>query len=232
MLNSKNFSIILYHAVRKRVLRLAHSLYKKRSPKIFCIGQNKTGTTSIKVAFEELGFFVGNQRQAEKLNKEYFKGNFDAIIRYCHSARVFQDVPFSWPETYKHLDRAFPDAKFILTIRDSPEQWYNSLLQFHTKRTGHKPTKEDFIKSKYVRKGWQWESFGPFTNKDSEDIWDKEWHTTRYQNHNNAIIEYFSDRPEKLLVINVSHKDSYKRFCDFIGQEAKRAEFPWENKTQ
>ncbi len=76
--------------------------------KIFCIGQNKTGTTSIRKACEDLGFDVGNQRVAENLLINYLENDFKSIIDYCKTANVFQDFPFSWPETYKHLDKAFP----------------------------------------------------------------------------------------------------------------------------
>jgi hypothetical protein len=34
-----------------------------------------------------------------------------------------------------------------------------------------------------------------------------------------------------LLVINISKPEDYKRFCDFIGKEAKKTSFPWANKT-
>jgi hypothetical protein len=89
--------------------------------KVFCIGRNKTGTTSLKRAFEDLGYPVGDQRKAEILTgKHYFDGNFQPIIDYCKTAQVFQDVPFSYPETYKYLDKAYPGGKFILTLRDDP----------------------------------------------------------------------------------------------------------------
>ena len=72
--------------------------------KIFCIGRNKTGTTSIGRAFVDLGFVVGSERKAEILyDQHYFLGNFDPIIRYCRSAQVFQDVPFSCPDTYNEV---------------------------------------------------------------------------------------------------------------------------------
>jgi hypothetical protein len=79
--------------------------------KYFCIGRNKTGTTSLKLTFLDLGFPVGHQRAAEILfDRHYFAGEFRPIINYCRSARVFQDVPFSCPETFKHLDKAAPGS--------------------------------------------------------------------------------------------------------------------------
>ncbi|MBI3882938.1 MAG: hypothetical protein HY305_01625, partial [Sphingobacteriales bacterium] len=106
-------------------------------PKIFCIGRNKTGTTSIEKAFIDFGYTVGNQRQAELLLSNYIKNDFDSIVSYSKSAQVFQDSPFSYPETYMHLDKAFPNSKFILSVRDSSEQWYNSITSFHAKLFGN-----------------------------------------------------------------------------------------------
>jgi hypothetical protein len=69
--------------------------------KIFCIGANKTGTTSLKQAFINLGFTVGDQRTAELMLRSYIQGDYSGLIDYCQTAQVFQDIPFSWPEIYK-----------------------------------------------------------------------------------------------------------------------------------
>jgi hypothetical protein len=106
-------------------------------PKIFCIGLNKTGTTSLKKEMALQGFTVGNQRQAELLFDDWVKRDFRRIVRYCRTARFFQDAPFSYPYTFIALDQAFPGSKFILTVRDNAEQWYNSLIRFHGKLWGN-----------------------------------------------------------------------------------------------
>ena len=81
----------------------------------------------------DLGYKIGHQRTAELLHKERAVRNFTQIIKYCKTAEFFQDFPFSKPFTFTSLDQAFPNSKFILTIRDSPEQWYNSLVKFRTR---------------------------------------------------------------------------------------------------
>ena len=53
-----------------------------------------------------------------------------------------------------------------------------------------------------------------------------------YNNHNQNILEYFRHRPDDLLVINISEKGSYKKFCKFLNIDALRDEFPWKNKTK
>ena len=49
--------------------------------KYYCIGRNKTGTTSIKRAFENLCFIVSNQHDAEFLGGRCcFPSNFNPIL--------------------------------------------------------------------------------------------------------------------------------------------------------
>lgn len=216
---------------------------KELGYKVFCIGKNKTGTTSIKAEFIRQGFRVGDQRAAEKLAHYYNIGYFDPIIQYCHSAEIFQDVPFSLPETYKYLDVAFPDAKYILTIRDSPSQHANSVINFAKKRFGGQlPNLEDIKKYDYVHPGWSYNNLIWRTGNREMSIAEKEKQVVetrynaesmmdKYTKYNEAVKEYFKDRPEKLLVINVAKPEEYKRFCEFFGLPSKFDTFPWKNKT-
>lgn len=202
--------------------------------KIFCIGRNKTGTTSLKVAFERLGYPVGNQRKAEILTgRHYFEGNFQPIVNYCTSAQVFQDVPFSYPETYKHLDNAYPGSKFILTIRDDAEQWYQSITRFHAKiygKNGRIPTVEDLRSAEYVWKGYAYNIIRVYGTAD-EDPYNKETMIAQYEQYNREVMEYFKDRPDDLLVINVAEPGAYQKFVEFLGVDSPYDDFPWENKT-
>ncbi|NDI33222.1 sulfotransferase [Chengkuizengella sediminis] len=202
--------------------------------KIFCIGRNKTGTTSLQKAFGDLGYTVGNQLGAELLMNDYmFRKNFDKIINFCKTANVFQDVPFSLPETYKYLDKAYPDSKFILSIRDNSEQWYNSMIRFHAKffGKGKTPTKDDLMNSTYLYKGYLWNYIQAVYGTPENDPFNKEILIKNYEKHNQEIINYFKNRPNDLLVINLSQPNSYKKFCEFLNIKSPYSKFPWENKT-
>ncbi|QIA08519.1 sulfotransferase [Draconibacterium halophilum] len=136
------FSLNIYKYLSKSYYRIK----VKNKQKIFCIGLNKTGTTSVKEALEELGYIVGNETEAKKLLNDWLKRDFRPIIKYCKFAQAFQDSPFSFPYTYIILNHVFPNSKFILTIRDDAEEWYRSITRFHSKlwgRDGKIPTKED-----------------------------------------------------------------------------------------
>lgn len=227
---------VLYESVRgvKWVFkRKIDSIRAKGKRKFFCIGRNKTGTTSLARAFKDLGFFVGNQGEAERVTQTcYLDKEFGPIIKYCETAQVFQDIPFSLPETYKYLDVAYPNSKFILTIRDDPEQWYRSYIRFHMKihGQGHLRTAEDLRSATYIRKGWPYEMIKLHGTPD-EDIYNKEIMIRHYNNYNDEVLEYFKNRPADLLVLNIAEANSYQQFIHFLQVESSYNAFPWENKT-
>ncbi len=219
---------------RWKALEVKNIRKAKGKQKIFCIGRNKTGTTSLKAAFEAFGYAVGNQRKAEVLTgKHYFEGNFQPIIDYCKSAQVFQDLPFSYPETYKQLDQAYLGSKFILTVRDSSEQWYQSITRFHAKlfgKNGCIPTAEDLKAAKYVWPGFMYNVIRVHGTTD-EDPYNKGTMIAHYEQHNRQVKDYFKDRADDLLVINVAEQGAYQKFVEFIGVDSPYEDFPWENRT-
>ena len=127
----------------------------KRS-KIFVIGFNKTGTTSVHSALLEFDIYVGDQQQGEMTLNDIIKGDYTNLFAYCDQAEAFQDVPFSCPNVYKALDKKYPNSKFILTVRENESQWFNSIVKFHGKlwANGNVPTKNDLENAVYIEKGY------------------------------------------------------------------------------
>jgi hypothetical protein len=225
--------------ILKRIYKKLQFEYNKirirNHTKFFCIGANKTGTTSLEKAFKELGFVLGNQRKAELLSIDCFEKNYQPLLNYCKTAEVFQDVPFAFLDIYKVLDQHFPNSKFILSIRDSPEQWYQSLTKFHAKifGNGSVPTWEILKNTDYVYKGWVYKIRKTVQGlNENDDPYDKTKLINYYEKRNQEIITYFKNRPNDLLVINLSEPDAYQKFCNFIGVKSDKNEFPWENKTE
>jgi hypothetical protein len=209
-------------------------LFKKNKIKIFGVGANKTGTTSLTKAMQELGYKVGVEKVAKQYLKSWAKRDFVEIIKFCKTANFFQDEPFSLPYTFIALDQAFPNSKFILTVRDTPEQWYNSVVSYMSKKygkNGNIPTKEDLQKDHYIKKGFLWETTNLIREVDENDIYNKESVIARYNFHNESVKEYFRHRPKDLLLLNVAEKGAYKKLCDFLGKNAKHNDFPHLNKT-
>ncbi|MFY0605787.1 MAG: hypothetical protein JXR10_03670 [Cyclobacteriaceae bacterium] len=225
---------------KKRVKAIINAIKIANKKKIFCIGQNKTGTTSIKQAFKEMGYVVGVQRQAEELMPEYLDNDYKRIIRYCKTAQVFQDFPFSFPDTYKIMDKAYPGSRFILSVRDTPDQWYNSYVRFYTRlayvKSGLDKEKESIVSAlksaTYISKGWLWEFHKKRFDVSEADPFPKEQMMREYEKYNEEVIEYFKDRKDDLLVLNVSAKKDFSRFLRFLGTKSNLTDFPWEKKAE
>ena len=130
---------------------------------MFCVGFNKTGTTSIEKVLNDFGYNMANQARAEMLTKECLDhGDYNRLVRLCHLHDAFQDAPFSFKEVYKVLDREFPNSKFILTIRNSGEEWFSSFLRFQTKAFSpdeNQPSIEDLKNSPYGYKGMAYDNY-------------------------------------------------------------------------
>ena len=148
----------------------------------------------------------------------YFCKDFRPIIEYCKTATVFQDVPFSKPTTYEILYKIFPNAKFILTIRDSSEIWYNSLVMFHNKLFyKNRKVTADLVKNvSYIKKGWIYSIIKNTNKTPDDDLYNKKILIDFYENYNKNVIKYFKDKPEKLIIINLSNKDDFNRILDFL----------------
>ncbi|WP_159023046.1 sulfotransferase [Formosa sp. L2A11] len=210
------------------------NLGKKKQNKIFCIGFNKTGTTTIKKVLKDFNIKLGNQKEAEVLLPNWYDRDFKAIFNYVKSATAFQDIPFSLPYTFIALEQEFPNAKFILTVRDNEEQWYNSISKFHSKLWSDGisiPQIEELKNATYRYKGLAYEYIKQVYNTPDEDLYNKSILMKTYNNHNSLVKDYFRAHQEKLIVINTSNKADYFRLCDFLKEKPLHDNFPWENKT-
>ncbi|QGY42742.1 hypothetical protein GM418_03460 [Maribellus comscasis] len=230
----KKLKIIKPTYIKNEVVSRYNSILVSKKQKVFCIGLNKTGTSSLKKEMEQQNYIVGIQRQAELLFDDWVKRDFRRIINYCKTAQFFQDAPFSYPYTFIAIDQAFPKSKFILTIRDNAEAWYNSLIRFHRKIWGNgnvPPTAEDLKNANYIYKGFPYYSSMSLRNVPKDNPYKKDVLIDFYETYNKNIKDYFRHRPNDLLIINLKEKDSYGRFCNFLGIEKKKEHFPWENRT-
>jgi hypothetical protein len=202
-------------------------------PKVFCVGRNKTGTTSMARALREMGYVVGIQSLAERLIDDCARRDFRRLFLYCHTAQAFQDMPFGMPFTFQALDRRFPRSKFVLTVRDSPEQWYASLTRFHMALFGGQrlPTAADLRAAAYVRPGWAYNAFRLAYGTPDDDLYNRDVLIAGYLSHNQSVTDYFQHRPGDLLVLNVAQPDAYDRLCRFLGRPCTGRAFPHENRT-
>ena len=202
--------------------------------KVFCIGLNKTGTTSWSQAMMDLGYRVGNERAAEIFFDDWTQKTYSRILRFCYSARAFQDVPFSLPGMYVELHQRFPDSKFVLTIRDSAQQWYQSVIRFHAKiwsDDGHcPPTRRNLENADYIYKGWPAAFCREVFQTPPEDPYNRVVLLQFYKNHVASASAYFSTFPDAFLQLNIAQPGALKKMCGFLGRPYPGGEFPWKNR--
>ena len=175
-----------------------------KSTKIFCVGFQKTGTTSLGAALEILGYKVCGVRY--DLIPAIKENNWTHIDEVISQHDAFKDNP--WPVIYKSLDEKYPGSKFILTIRDEPA-WIKSLVNHF----GTTPSvMQDFIYEKEYPKG------------------NEELYIDVYRKHNQDVKTYFEKRPGDLLIIDLTHEKKWDRICHFLSIPIPGSDFPHENK--
>jgi Sulfotransferase domain len=206
----------------------------RHAGKVFCVGRNKTGTTSIEQGLGALGYRFSVQNQGERLLDDWMRRDFSRIVELARGADAGQDIPYSLPYTYQALDAAFPGSKFILTLRDSPQQWYDSLLRFHAqlmKCGERRPTAADLKKLNYLSPGWLYRAQCAIYGVDDEHLYDPEIYMRHYAVHAYNVTEYFRFRPHQLLVLNLADPEAMQKLCNFLGIDFQGQGMPHLNRS-
>ena len=182
--------------------------------KIFGIGFQKTGTSSLDKALQLLGYravggFRINHPKGVALPPPLTNEKvLPLALARAREADAFSDNP--WPPLFRELDAAFPEAKFILTLRD-PDRWYASALRHFA------DTPDDVA---------QWIYGVPYPKG----------HEARYRAvyaaHNEAVRAHFAARPEALLEIDFEQGAGWRELCGFLGVQVPAAPFPHDNKAE
>ena len=177
--------------------------------KILGIGLGKTGTTSLGRAFELLGYQKHARYNLEAL-KLWKEDKRDELMEIVPVYEILEDYP--WLFLYKEVYEMFPESKFILTKRKSPEIWFQSLCR-HAERSG--PTEGQKL------------IFGHYMPHAHKKI-----HIEYYENHIKDVMSFFSARDEnRLLTINIDEDYGWKKICDFVQLPIPKFSFPYSNKT-
>ena len=181
-------------------LHLRRLKYGQPRPKVFCVGFQKTGTTSIQYALSKLGYRVGGVFPVNDLQRR--EQMFKRAIELLPQFDAFGDNP--WCLYYRELDEAVPGSKFILTTRD-PETWYASACK-------HFGTTYSLLHE------WIYGEPVPVGNKSL--------YIDRLLRHNREVLAYFADRPQDFLEFDVTAGHGWPELCGFIGKRVPREPFP------
>lgn len=178
-------------------------------PKVFCIGFQKTGTTSLHAALTALGYrtsaVVGRGWTAERLAAE----GAALCIRTMKEFDAAQDMP--WPVFFRELDDAFPGSKFILTVRDA-ERWFSSI-------EGHFGANADEMQAFVYGR----DAAAPAGNRAR--------YLEIYRRHERDVRAHFVDRPGDLLVMDLERGEGWKELCGFLGAPIPAGPFPVRNRS-
>ena len=174
--------------------------------KIFGVGLSRTGTTSLTHALELLGYRTSHWEDHDEINQHLIQNNFTLSLLEQYDA--ITDNPI--PSIYQELDKAYPNSKFILTVREY-DSWLKSVKHHHLINVGPQ--------------------FPSFNTKLCYGSWyfDEEKFTNTYYAHEAEVRAYFNDRPEDLLVLNIREGDGWEKLCAFLGQPIPTVPFPHQN---
>lgn len=174
--------------------------------KIFCIGFQKTGTTSLGKALEVLGYSVCGP--VGVTNPDIATKALDWACDRLPYYDAFQDNP--WPLLYRELDHICPGSKFILTTR-KPRSWIRSMRKY-------------FGDYETAAEAWIYgDGITPIKNPRKC--------LRRYKQHNKEVRAYFKDRPQDLLEIDLGQDGGWDRLCRFLGEPVPAEPFPFSNKS-
>jgi sulfotransferase family protein len=180
--------------------------------KLFCIGLQKTGLTSLLHLMRECGFDARGNDAEQRRN--FFRRNYDQVLAYYDSADFFCDWPT--PLMYKLLYEKYgPRARFILTVRRDARTWFESLKR-HNAYAHPLKNKHRLVFGRYYPHGFE------------------EEHASYYNAHNEEAIRFFRQvgAEHQLLVLRVDQPDAISRISEFVGVPIQRREFPHRNSSQ
>ena len=189
------------------------SQLKHQKRKIFGIGLSRTGTKSLSFALNMLGFKVAHSPDDKITLKELMaiKYNF-SILNDFDAITDITVAPY-----YAQLDKLFPDNKFILTVRDK-ESWLRALESQWREIPvfDDSPSKETNMQRTRL---FHAAVYGTYTFNEKQFSY-------AYDLHYRNVVEYFKERPESLLIINIFEGDVWEKLCPFLNIPVLNQPFP------
>ena len=183
--------------------------------KVFGIGLSRTGTRSLTSALQVLGYDTSHYPIDEDTYTELSNGQYDLTLLKDHDGLTdITTVPF-----YPQLDKAYPGSKFILTVREK-EGWLRSCQNHWFNRPAFKKTDDpDDEVHLLMRQFLRSAVFGTYAFVPDRFVW-------VYDQHVKQVKEYFKDRPDDLLIIDICSGEGFEKLAPFLGREEPIEPFP------
>jgi hypothetical protein len=183
--------------------------------KIFGIGLSRTGTKSLTESLNILGYSAVHWDYTKNLILYEDKSLYICYDKF-NKHDAFIDTPIV--RTYKYLDRQFTESKFIYTRRNI-EDWVKSCENLFTLNIT-----EDELKERYKNS----------SNRDQLHIdlygcieFNKDKFIDFYNKHEKDVLEYFKDRREDLLILDIcTDSNIWIKLSEFLEKDIPSEDFP------
>lgn len=194
-----------------------HKLFASRAPKqkVFGIGLSRTGTRSLNRALQTLGFDPLHYPLDGDTYTEIAHGQYDLTLLKHHDG--ITDITVS--SFYAQLDKAYSDSKFILTVRDK-KSWLDSCENhWRNSQAFEDTTDPERLRLLEIRRFFRATTFGCYDFQPERFVW-------VYDQHLKAVTDYFRDRPDQLLILDVCAGDGFDKLAPFMGRDVPCTPFP------
>jgi hypothetical protein len=187
------------------------------SPQVIGAGFGRTGTRSLKVALEQLGFGpCYHMVECLPQGSEHYRLWEDALAGRPDWDRIFagfkSTVDFPACTSYAALADHYPEAKVVLSVRD-PEKWFES-----TQQTIFAPHWMAYLPSSAA---------GPFMKATINDYFDDRMHDREFliDRFNEHVAAVQAKIPaERLLMFDV--RQGWAPLCEFLEVAVPAEPFP------
>jgi Sulfotransferase domain len=186
--------------------------------KIFGIGLSRTGTTTLALALRRLGY--------DACHFPHDRNTRQQLLSYCEnpaqplqfSAADDYDAVLDTPAAmlYRELSDKYPDSRFILTVRNK-QSWLRSCETFWLRTVP-----------------WQYlgrSNYAKYCQRINVEVYgrtdfDSATFSAAYDRHVDAVLDWFLDHGQRLLVLDICSGEEWTRLCDFLGRPVPALKFP------
>lgn len=187
-----------------------------RRPYVFGIGLSKTATTSLSDALDMLGRRAAHMPPLTRIDAQggigltwpWWVSKYDAATDLSVAA------------LYRELHAAFPNARFVYTVRDV-DRWLNSCRRHFTVELARRRVRQ--------RNFWVLELTEAFYGS---IVYDEAKFRAAFERHDAGVREFFAgpgrDRPP--LEIDLTRTPAWEPLCTFLGAPVPDAPFPFSNR--
>lgn len=188
--------------------------------KVFAIGDNKTGTSSLQAALKYLGYNLCPEKPFYIKDNPYFnltfQKNWEPILKFTKDYDAFQDKPWNVGDFYKVLYEHFPTAKFILTYRDA-DDWFDSYVTWG--------------KLTALNRRWFYRTLS-LTSYGVDDFLRVPEHSKDvFLKRNSDVVEYFKNS-DNFLSLHIKEENKWEKLCNFLAKPIPNIDFPHEKRTR